>query len=146
LFFRDIFSDRRLARAHVGIPRLRYLPEWGVALNKLWQLWLTRILGRKGYNEVAKIAIYIAFGGGLTFSWFAFTMFWFWANWKQIGTVFSAIAVGPWIAVWLVIWFGATVVLVMWERLHAVLLKLGTSEGPALTSRYAWWFTRPLWA
>jgi alginate O-acetyltransferase complex protein AlgI len=109
----------------------------GVALNKLWQLGLTRILGRKAYKELAKNAIYIAFGRGLTFSWFAFTMFWFWANWKQIGTVFSAIAVGPWLAAWLVIWFGATAALAMWERLRAVLLKLGTSEGPALTSRYA---------
>ncbi len=109
----------------------------GVAINKLWQLWLTRILGRKAYKELAKNAIYIAFGRGLTFSWFAFTMFWFWANWKQIGTVFSTITVAPWLAVWLAIWFGSTSVLAMWERLRAVLLKLRTEEGPALTSRYA---------
>ena len=109
----------------------------GVALNKLWQLWLTRILGRKAYKELAKNAIYIAFARGLTFSWFAFTMFWFWANWKQIGTIFSAIAVVPWLTVWLMIWFGATAALAIWERLRAVLLKLETSEGPALTSRYA---------
>ena len=109
----------------------------GVALNKLWQLSLTRILGRKAYKELAKNAIYIAFGRGLTFSWFAFTMFWFWANWKQIGTIFSAIAVVPWIAVWLVIWFGSTAVLATWEQLRAALLRLQTSEGPVLTSRYA---------
>ncbi len=109
----------------------------GVAFNKLWQLSLTRILGRKAYKELAKNAIYIAFGRGLTFSWFAFTMFWFWANWKQIGTIFSAIAVVPWIAVWLVIWFGSTAVLATWEQLRAALLRLQTSEGPVLTSRYA---------
>ena len=108
-----------------------------MAINKLWQLWLTRILGRKPYKELAKNAIYIAFGRGLTFSWFAFTMFWFWANWKQIDTIFSAIAVVPWLAVWLVIWFGATAVLAMWERLRTELLKIRTAEGPALTSRYA---------
>jgi alginate O-acetyltransferase complex protein AlgI len=109
----------------------------GVAINKLWQLWLTRILGRKGYKELAKNAIYNAFGRGLTFSWFAFTMFWFWANWKQLGTIFSAIAVAPWLAVWLLIWFGATGVLAMWEQLRAVLLSLRTAEGPMLTGRYA---------
>jgi D-alanyl-lipoteichoic acid acyltransferase DltB (MBOAT superfamily) len=109
----------------------------GVAINKLWQIWLTRILGRKGYKELARNAIYIAFGRGLTFSWFAFTMFWFWANWKQLGTIFSAVAVAPWLAIWLVIWFGSTAVLAMWERLRALLLKLRTAEGPALTSRYA---------
>ena len=109
----------------------------GVAINKLWQLWLTRILGRKAYKDLAKNAIYIAFGRGLTFSWFAFTMFWFWANWKQIGTVFSTITVAPWLAVWLAIWFGSTAVLAMWEQLRAISLKLQTAEGPALTSRYA---------
>jgi D-alanyl-lipoteichoic acid acyltransferase DltB (MBOAT superfamily) len=109
----------------------------GVAINKLWQLWLTRILGRKAYKDLAKNAIYIALGRGLTFSWFAFTMFWFWANWKQIGTVFSAITRAPWIAVWLAIWFGSTVVLAMWERLRTLLLELRTAEGPAFTCRYA---------
>ncbi len=109
----------------------------GVAINKLWQLWLTRILGRKAYKELAKNAIYIAFGRGLTFSWFAFTMFWFWANWKHIDTVFSAITAGSWFAVWLTIWFGSTAVLATWERLRAVLLKPQTAEGPVLTSRYA---------
>ena len=109
----------------------------GVALNKLWQLWLTRILGRNAYKRLAKNATYIAFGRGLTFSWFAFTMFWFWANWKQMSTIFSAIAVVPWLTVWLVIWFGATAVLAMWEELRAVLLKPRTPEGPVLTGRYA---------
>jgi alginate O-acetyltransferase complex protein AlgI len=109
----------------------------GVAINKLWQLWLTRVLGRKPYKELAKNVIYIAFGRGLTFSWFAFTMFWFWANWKQIGAIFSAIAVAAWLAVWLIIWLGATAMLAMWELLRAVLLKLRTREGPVLTSRYA---------
>jgi D-alanyl-lipoteichoic acid acyltransferase DltB (MBOAT superfamily) len=109
----------------------------GVAINKLWQIGLTRILGRKGYKELARNAVYIAFGRGLTFTWFAFTMFWFWANWKQLGTVFSAIAFAPWLAVWLLTWCGSTAVLAMWERLRASLLKLRTAEGPALTSRYA---------
>jgi alginate O-acetyltransferase complex protein AlgI len=109
----------------------------GVAINKLWQLWLTHVLGRKAYKDIAKNAMYIAVGRGLTFSWFAFTMFWFWANWKQIGTIYSAIGVVSWLAVWSVIWFCATAVLAMWEQLRAVLLKLRTSEGPALTSRYA---------
>jgi len=109
----------------------------GVATNKLWQLWLTSILGRKPYKELAKNATYTAFSRGLTFSWFAFTMFWFWANWKQIGMVFSAMGVASWLTVWLVIWAGATAVLATWEQLRAALLRLRMSEGPVLTSRYA---------
>jgi D-alanyl-lipoteichoic acid acyltransferase DltB (MBOAT superfamily) len=109
----------------------------GVAINKLWQLWFTRVLGRKAYKDLAKKAIYIAFCRGLTFSWFAFTMFWFWANWRQISTIFSAISIASWLAVCLAIWFGATLVLAMWEQLRAMLLKFQTSEGPTLTNRYA---------
>ena len=109
----------------------------GVAINKLWQLRLARILGRKGYRELANNALYIAFGRGLTFSWFAFTMFWFWANWKQIDAIFSAISVVQWIAVWLVIWLAATAVLAMWEFARAGLLQIRTAEGPVFAGRYA---------
>jgi alginate O-acetyltransferase complex protein AlgI len=109
----------------------------GVAINKLWQLQLTNYLGRKGYKELAKNAIYIAFGRGLTFTWFAFTMFWFWANWQQIHAIFTAISVVRWVAVWLSVWLTATAVLAAWEWLRAALLSLQTNDGPVLTSRYA---------
>ena len=109
----------------------------GVAINKLWQLQLTERLGRKGYRELAKNSIYIAFGRGLTFTWFAFTMFWFWANWQQIHTIFTAIGVVQWTAVWLAVWFIATAVLATWEWLRGALLSLQTNDGPVLTSRYA---------
>lgn len=109
----------------------------GVAINKLWQLCLIRIIGRKAYKDLAKNAFYVAFGRGLTFSWFAFSIFWFWADWKQISIIYSAISVTQWLTVWLVIWFGATAVLAMWELLRSELLKSRTAEGPALTNRYA---------
>ena len=109
----------------------------GVAINKLWQLQLAKAISRKKYKELAKNPIYIAFGRGLTFTWFAFTMFWFWANWKQIHTIFSAIGVLQWLAVWAAIWLIATAVLAMWEWVRAVLLSIQTGGGPVLTSRYA---------
>jgi D-alanyl-lipoteichoic acid acyltransferase DltB (MBOAT superfamily) len=109
----------------------------GVSINKLWQLQLTRALGRKGYKALANNPVYIAFGRGLTFSWFAFTMFWFWGSWKQIDLVFGAIGILQWFAVWLAIWLSATGTLAAWEWLRAALLSIRTSEGPVLTSRYA---------
>jgi len=109
----------------------------GISINKLWQLGLARGLGRKGYKAFAKNSIYIAFGRGLTFSWFAFSTFWFWANWKQIDKVFTAISIAQWLVVWLAIWLSATVVLSIWEVLRAALLSIKTAEGPVLTSRYA---------
>jgi len=109
----------------------------GVAVNKLWQLGLTRVLSRKGYKELARNSAYIAFGRGLTFSWFAFTLFWFWANWKQIDGLSKALSVAEWLGVWLSIWLCAAVVLAAWEWLRAALLSIKSAEGPVLLSRYA---------
>jgi len=109
----------------------------GMSINKLWQLGLTRVMGRKGYRELAKNPIYVAFGRGLNFIWFAFTQFWFWGDWKQIDAVFSALSIAEWLGVWMAAWLGATGVLAFWEWLRGLLLSIRTSEGPVLLSRYA---------
>jgi alginate O-acetyltransferase complex protein AlgI len=109
----------------------------GVAINKLWQLLLAKLLGTKGYRALARNSAYIAFGRGLTFSWFAFTLFWFWANWNQIDKVFTSIDAAAWIEVWLAIWLCATAVLAVWERLRAILLAIEIDGEVCLTSRYA---------
>ncbi len=109
----------------------------GVSINKLWQVGLTRGMGRKGYKALAANPVYIAFGRGLNFIWFAFTLFWFWGNWKQIDRVFSALGIAQWLGVWLAAWLVATVVLSFWEWLRGALLSITTAGGPVLTSRYA---------
>jgi alginate O-acetyltransferase complex protein AlgI len=109
----------------------------GVSINKLWQVGLARVMGRKGYKALAQNAVYIAFGRGLTFSWFAFSLFWFWTSAKQIHTIFTALRVVDWLGVWLAVWLIATAVLALWEWLRALLLSIRTAEGPVLTSRYA---------
>jgi D-alanyl-lipoteichoic acid acyltransferase DltB (MBOAT superfamily) len=109
----------------------------GVATNKLWQVALTSAMGRKGYKELAANPVYIALGRGLTFSWFAFTLFWFWADWKQIDRIFAALGVMQWLGVWLAIWLFSTIALTAWESLRQALLSIRTSGGPVLTNRYA---------
>jgi D-alanyl-lipoteichoic acid acyltransferase DltB (MBOAT superfamily) len=109
----------------------------GVALNKLWQMGLAGTLGTKRYRGLAKNPLYIAFSRGLTFSWFAFTLFWFWSDWGQIDSDYHSIGRLNWSAVWLAVWLSSTVVLALWEWLRAVLLSIRTSEGPILVSRYA---------
>jgi len=109
----------------------------GVAINKLWQVWLTERLGKKPYKALAANPVYIAFGRGLTFSWFAFTLFWFWANWSQIGKIFSSLGIARWLVVFLACWLAFTAVLACWEWLRAALLSIRSAEGPILTSRYA---------
>ncbi len=109
----------------------------GVAINKLWQLGLTSSLGRKGYKALANHSVYVAFGRGLTFSWFAFTLFWFWADWKQIDRVFIALGVAQWLGIWFAIWLLATAALGLWESLRAAFLSSSIAQWPALTGRYA---------
>ena len=89
------------------------------------------------YKALAGNPVYTAFGRGLTFTWFAFTLFWFWADWQQIDQVFAALGIAHWLAVWLAVWLFATAVLALWEGLRAALLSIKTSSGPVLTSRYA---------
>ena len=109
----------------------------GISINKLWQLALTRAIGRKRYKELAKNVSYRAFGRGLNFTWFAFTLFWFWGNWSLIRSVFGALGAFQWIEVWGAIWLATTALLGAWEWLRSALLSLKAAGQPLVTSRYA---------
>lgn len=114
-----------------------FLTGSGISINKLWQIGLTKYLGRKGYKSLAKNSVYVALGRGLTFSWFGFTLFWFWADWERIHKVFEALSVAQWAGVFAAMWLSATMALALWEVLRSALLSLGGTEKPLLTSRYA---------
>lgn len=94
-------------------------------------------MGRKGYKALAANFFYIAFGRGLNFIWFAFTLFWFWGTWTDVKRIFGALSFAQWLGVWAAAWLTATVVLAFWEWLRAALLSIRTADGPVLTSRYA---------
>jgi D-alanyl-lipoteichoic acid acyltransferase DltB (MBOAT superfamily) len=114
-----------------------FLTGSGMSINKLWQLGLIRAKGRKGYKSLAKNYVYVSFGRGLNYAWFAFTLFWFWSNWEQIGGIFQALSTFEWLGVWLTVCATATLLLAFWEWLRAVLLSIKLASGPVLTSRYA---------
>lgn len=109
----------------------------GVAINKLWQVWLADSIGRKHYRSLSANPAYQTFSRGLTFTWFAFTLFWFWAGWKQLHAIAASLSLTQWVAVWIGIWISSTIVLVGWEWLRNLLLMPSNAEGPLLTSRYA---------
>jgi D-alanyl-lipoteichoic acid acyltransferase DltB (MBOAT superfamily) len=52
----------------------------GVAANKFYQIQIIRLLGNKKYKQLRSDRLYRALSRGLTFSWFAFTLIWFWAS------------------------------------------------------------------
>jgi alginate O-acetyltransferase complex protein AlgI len=57
----------------------------GVAGNRLYQVAMTRRLTPAGYDRLCANGLYRAVARGVTFTWFAFTLLWFWATWTQIG-------------------------------------------------------------
>lgn len=56
----------------------------GVAVNKLYQILAARVLGRNGYKTLAANPLYSALCRGLTFTWFGFSLLWFWSSWTQL--------------------------------------------------------------
>ena len=108
----------------------------GVAANKLWQLWLTRALGRKGYKALAAGSVYTIAARGLTFSWFAFTLYWFWSDWTQIDAIAASLRPEAWLSVWITVIVAASATLAAWERLRTELLAPERGPGYFLQSLY----------
>jgi len=109
----------------------------GVALNKLWQVGLAYRLGRSNYKALTLNSLYRAFSRGLTFTWFAFTLFWFWASWAQLDAIYVSLGLTRMLEVWVSIWISATMVLAVWEWLRAVLLSIHVSGTPLILNRYS---------
>ncbi len=59
----------------------------GVAGNRLYQVAVTRRLTPAGYAALCANPLYRSIARGLTFTWFAFTLLWFWAGWTQISAL-----------------------------------------------------------
>jgi D-alanyl-lipoteichoic acid acyltransferase DltB (MBOAT superfamily) len=63
----------------------------GVSVNKLYQVELTKRLGRKRYRALGETLWYQALCRGLTFTWFNASLVLFWGNWKVIGDLVSGL-------------------------------------------------------
>jgi D-alanyl-lipoteichoic acid acyltransferase DltB (MBOAT superfamily) len=109
----------------------------GVAINKLWQVALAQGMGRKAYKALAANQLYVVVARGLTFTWFAFTLFFFWASWEQMEATFFRLSLGNWIAVWLGVFLCSSVLLATWEWLRAQLISMPLVNDIAIRSRYA---------
>ncbi len=109
----------------------------GVSVTKLYQILMAKNLGRKRYKTLSDNPLYNALARGLTFTWFTFTLLWFWSNWFQIGAIFHSLGAIGLILVWLAIFAGATVILTIWEGLRSWLLSLRVGSEQILLSRYA---------
>ena len=101
----------------------------GVAGNRLYQVAMTRRLTPAGYRQLSANPLYRATARGLTFTWFAFTLLWFWATWSQISGL--AAVLGP-----LGIMAAAVVTVVCASVVLAIPDLFGASTSAVLRSRY----------
>lgn len=108
----------------------------GVATNKLYQVLLQDRLGAKRYRELARQPLYVALARGLTFTWFAFTLLWFWSNWTQLDSFARELRPDAAILCWVAIFIGATFVLSTLEFARGIVLSWRSSSGPIVCSRY----------
>jgi alginate O-acetyltransferase complex protein AlgI len=56
----------------------------GVSLNKLWQIAMTKRLGKKPYRALTEHPLYSALAQGLTFAFFAMAVTALWVNFEQL--------------------------------------------------------------
>ncbi len=65
----------------------------GVSVNKLYQTIMIGRLGRSGYRQLGSNPLYIAAARGLTFTWYAACMLFFWADATELQAISSHIGV-----------------------------------------------------
>jgi D-alanyl-lipoteichoic acid acyltransferase DltB (MBOAT superfamily) len=85
----------------------------GVAANKLYQVTMTGLLSRRGYRALCANRLYVAVSRGLTFTWFALTMLWFWSSWEQLHALVATAGWGAVLAAFAVILIAATPILAL---------------------------------
>jgi D-alanyl-lipoteichoic acid acyltransferase DltB (MBOAT superfamily) len=108
----------------------------GVSVNKLYQLAMARVLGRRRYRALANNWIYQSFSRGLNFVFFCFYLLWFWSNWKDIGSMNRALGLRAQLLMWLMIWIVSTILLAAWELVRNGALNVHWRGVRLVRSRY----------
>jgi D-alanyl-lipoteichoic acid acyltransferase DltB (MBOAT superfamily) len=114
-----------------------FLQGLGVSMNKLYQILMIRRMGRSGYKKLAAEPWYRATCRGLTYTWFAFTLVWFWSNWRQMQAFYHRSGLVDTLAVWVGIFLIATVVLALWESIRARVFTTQWDGALLVDSMYA---------
>ena len=108
----------------------------GVSLTKLYQVLMTKSIGRERYMALGTNWLYSAAARGLTFTWCALTMLWFCSNWAQLGFLARSLGSKAIALVWIAVFVGSSITLALWEAAREWLLSFQFENQPALSSRY----------
>jgi D-alanyl-lipoteichoic acid acyltransferase DltB (MBOAT superfamily) len=108
----------------------------GASMTKLYQVLIAKWIGRKRYKALANHWLYAIAARGLTFTWFTFTLLWFWSNWTQLASIAHSFRPHEIAAGWIAIFVGSSVILGLWESAREWLLSFEFERQPILSSRY----------
>ena len=117
------------------------LQGFGVSACKLYQIQMGKFLGKKRYKHLAASYVYNVFARGLTFTYFGFSLIWFWSNWEQMASVVQALGAGALALSWLTVFLLASVLLALYEALRERVMALRLHGETVVLSRY----TRVVW-
>lgn len=109
----------------------------GVSANKLYQLAAANWLGRKRYRAMAERPAYRALARGLTFSFFTFSLMFFWGDWSIIGRFASGLGLLGATAAAALLVLAASITLSAGIALRDLCLRLRAWGTPILISRYS---------
>ena len=108
----------------------------GVSVTKLYQVLMAKCIGAERYAAVGRYWLYNAAGRGLTFTWCALTLLWFWSNWTQLGLLARSVGSREIAFAWIAIFLGSSLTLALWEAGREWLLSIQFENQPVLSSRY----------
>jgi hypothetical protein len=83
----------------------------GVSLNEAYRLAMAAWMGRKRFTAFSSKPAYLALTRGLTFTYFAGSLTWFWSTWQQIAGIRHALGGLTLAAAFLLVFLGSTIFL-----------------------------------
>jgi alginate O-acetyltransferase complex protein AlgI len=113
-----------------------FLQGFSVSTNRMWQIAMAKRLGNKRFKALSARPWYVATARGFTFTWFSFTLLWFWSNWGQLRSFQAALSVGQECALWLAMFAAATALLAGWESLRRRMAGFHWDGAPVTQSQY----------
>jgi alginate O-acetyltransferase complex protein AlgI len=114
----------------------------GVSMTKLYQVLMAKYIGPKRYAALGRNWLYNTAARGLTYSWGALTLLWFWSNWTQLASLTRLLGSREITLLWIAIFLVSSFTLALWEAAREWLLSFQFENQPALLSRYV----RTVWA
>ncbi len=112
-----------------------FLLGLGMSVTKIYQALMTR-MDRDGYQQLGRNGFYNALARGLTFTWSAFTLVWFWSSAAHLNSIMRAMGPAVITMAWLVIFLVASAGLAAWEASRDWMSSYQFGGRPLLQSRY----------